>query len=226
MLALRLPACLYVTPVYCLPVCHTGVLPACMSHRCTACLYVTPVYGARSGLSPAAQALMPRQSAPLHHHHPPAPSTHTNHTNPAATGPSLPLTLMPSPPPPPQVKLEQDLALKELEAQAAKVFRANPVPAAVTQPRFAAIMEAQEARRRDNHARSAALLASQERPFSFYGRWALAAVWRGRWRCGGRWCPCVVAIERHGRQTCLAACAYHQALHPHASLPCSHIPGA
>jgi hypothetical protein len=84
-----------------------------------------------------------------------------------------------------QVKLQQDLALKEMEAQVAKVFRANPVPAAVTQPRYASILEAQERRRQESHARNAELLAARERPFSFYGRWGLTegTGTLGSWCC-------------------------------------------
>jgi hypothetical protein len=89
--------------------------------------------------------------------------------------PACPLQ-RPPPMPRPQVKLEQDLALRVLEEQASRGFRANPVPPAVTQPRYQQLLEEQEARRRESHARNTALLASMQRPFTFHLRRAAPAL--------------------------------------------------
>jgi len=76
-----------------------------------------------------------------------------------------------------QVKLEQDLAMKAQEEEAAFLhrFRANPLPRSSVEPRFQAIVDEQMRKREEAAEVNMAALRSQERPFTFYYRCAPAA---------------------------------------------------
>ena len=69
-----------------------------------------------------------------------------------------------------QVKMEQDLALKKKEDEAAmKVrFKANSLPRSTLEPRYEKLTRQQAARTRENKRRSKENLKEAEQPFSFY----------------------------------------------------------
>ncbi|DBA93258.1 TPA: hypothetical protein ACH3X2_003549 [Trebouxia sp. C0005] len=71
-----------------------------------------------------------------------------------------------------QVKMEQDMAMRQAEEEAMRhhQFKANPLPKSTTEPRYENIRRQQAAKVREPHERSLQLLKSQERPFSFYGK--------------------------------------------------------
>ncbi|GLC54736.1 hypothetical protein PLESTB_000900700 [Pleodorina starrii] len=72
-----------------------------------------------------------------------------------------------------KVKLEQDLALRRAEEEAARKqrFRARPLPPAVVEPRYERMMlEAEAKRQLTHHQRLEELASMMEQPFSFYYR--------------------------------------------------------